>query len=431
MAAQDLAEKQAPKRHMLVFDPAYTYRIMMERDVAVIVTGRDLNGYFDHIWTVHPVAMLLEPEGSPERIGRPIVHELAPRHTLIEGRMGRYGWLRRIPILNFVLAQMDLMRMLMRLVDAKGIRIVRSEEPHYDGLLAYIVARRKKLPLMIGVWGNPGAVRKQTGRPLMPRLFKRVWVEEIVERFVLRRADRVMVQNEDNRRFVLDQGVPRDKTEIFRFGNVIQPHHYVDPALRQDGAADLAEMGVDRREAVMVISRLQDLKLVHHVIQAVKTLAERGRRVVALLVGEGPYQGELEALATQLGVREQILFCGNREQSWLARVIPCVAAVASPLTGRALGEAALGGAPIVAYDIDWHSELIRSGETGELVPYLDHQAMADAIERLLADPDRAAQLGKNLRSRALDLLDPAAADQAQIRAYEALLGGGQILNPPQ
>ena len=38
------------------------------------------------------------------------------------------------------------------------------------------------------------------------------------------------------------------------------------------------------------------------------------------------------------------------------------------LTGRALAEAALGGVPIVAYDIDWHSEAVETGVTGELVP---------------------------------------------------------------
>ena len=406
---------------MLVFDSAYTYQIMIERKVAVIVTGRDLGGYFDHIWTVHPVASLLKP--ASERIGRPVVHELAPGHSVIEGRLGRYPGLAWFPILNFLLAQIDLVRMLLRLAREEGIRIVRTEDPYYNGVLALIVARLRRLPLMIGVWGNPGAVRKQTGQPLMPRLFRRVWAEEIVERFVLRRADLVMAQNEDNRKFVLGRGVALEKTAIFRIGNLLHEAHFVDPAERGDGEADLAALGVGGEQTLLTISRLQELKLVHHVIHAVKTLKDRGRRVVALFVGEGPFRPEMEALAAGLGVTDQVVFCGNREQPWLARVIPAVSAVVSPLTGRAMGEASLGGAPMVAYDIDWHSELVETGETGELVPYLDHRALADAIERLLADPERARRMGANLRRRAMEMLDPAAADRAQIAAYEALLAG--------
>jgi glycosyltransferase involved in cell wall biosynthesis len=412
----------AAKRHMLVFDSAYTYKIMIERKVSAIVTGRDLGGYFDHIWTCHPVASLLEPEGSPERFGRPLIHQLAPRHTLVEGRIGRYPWLAWFGILNFLLAQIDLMRLLLAIIREQDIRIVRAEDAHYNGLLALGVSRFKKLPLMIGVWGNPGAVRKVTGVPIMPRLFRKVWVEELVERFVLRRADRVMAQNEDNRGFVVASGAPREKTEIFRIGNLLHEAHFTDPAARGDGHADLAALGVAGEHTLLTISRLQKLKLVDHVLHAVKTLKDRGRRVVALFVGEGPYRPEMEALAAELGIADQVLFCGNREQLWLARVIPAVSMVVSPLTGRALAEAALGGAPTVAYDIDWHSELVTTGETGELVPYLDHDAMADAIASILDDPERARRMGAALRAKAAEMLDPATADQAQIAAYQALIG---------
>jgi len=40
---------------------------------------------------------------------------------------------------------------------------------------------------------------------------------------------------------------------------------------------------------------------------------------------------------------------------------------------------ALGAAPVVAYDIDWHSDLIESGVTGELVAYKDHVGLADGV----------------------------------------------------
>lgn len=409
------------KPRMLVFDSAYTYKIMVEREVAVLVTGRDLGGYFEHIWTCHPVASLLEPEDSPDRFGRPRAYDLAPGHTVIEGRIGRFPWLDWFRVLNFLFAQIDLMQMLLRIVRQERVRIVRAEDPHYNGLLAWLVSRLRKLPLMIGVWGNPGAIRNVTGVPLTPRLFRKVPVEEAVERFVLRRANIVMAQNEDNRGFIVAAGVPREKTRIFRISNLLHEAHFADPATRGDGRVLLTALGVRGEHTLLTVSRLQELKLVHHVIHAVKTLKDRGRRAVALFVGDGPYRHNMETLAAELGVTDQVLFCGNRPQTWLAQVIPAVTAVVSPLTGLAMGEAALGAAPMVAYDIDWHSELVESGVTGELVPYLDHVAMADAVEWLIDDPARARRMGAALRAKALAMLDPTAAECAQIAVYEELL----------
>ena len=413
-------------REMLVFDAAYTHAIMVERDLFDLVTGRDLDGYFDHVWTVHPVASLVSPEDAPDRIGRPVRHAVSARHTILEGKIGRFRWLNFLPPLNFLLAQWDLLRQLSRLIKERRICVIRAEDPWYNGAFALLLARLHRLPLMIGVWGNPGAVRKQTGQPVLRRLFRKVWPEEVVEGYVLRRASLVMIQNEDNRRFVLSKGVPRERTDIFRIGNLIHRSHFREPSERDDGRPDLAAVGAGGRATLICISRLQDLKLVDHVVRVARILKDRGRDVTVLVVGEGPFRDELAALADDLGVSEQVRLLGNRDQSWLCRVIPRVTAVLSPLTGRALAEAALAGAPIVAYDVDWHSELIETGVTGELVPYLDYVAMAEAVERIIDRPDYAGTIGANARRRALGMMDPAAADRAQIAAYEKLLGPASI-----
>jgi glycosyltransferase involved in cell wall biosynthesis len=410
-----------PKRRMLILDSAYTYDALITRNIATNVTGRDLDGYFDHVWTCHPVASLLLPEHSPDRFGRPVIYPLASKHTVVEGRIGRFRALARFPLLNFALAQLDLLRLLFRIVGQEHVGIVRSEDPLYNGALALIIARLKHLPLAVGVWGNPAVIRKTTGLPLMPRLFKTKGIEERVERFVLRRSDLVMVQNEDNRSFVLSAGVRREKTAIFRLGNLLHADHFVDPAERASGRRDLVALGVGDEPTLLVISRLEKVKLVDDVIKAVAQLKHRGRKVVAIFVGDGTFRAPMAELAHTLGVSDQIILCGNRDQPWLARVIPAVSVVVSPLTGRALGEAALGGAPIVAYDVDWQPEVIRPGETGELVPVGDVTAMAAAIERLLADPVHARRLGLNLREEMAELMDTEVLNRTQREIYESLL----------
>jgi glycosyltransferase involved in cell wall biosynthesis len=418
-------EEGRKRRHMLVFDTAYTYRILVERNIAAIVTGRDHGGWFDHVWTVHPVAGLLEPEDSPARFGRPVVHALAERHTFIEGKFGRFAMLRRFEKLNFALAQAGLLWLLARIAFRNRLQIIRAEEVYFCGVMAWLLARIFRVPLLVGVWGNPRNQREQTGRPLTPRLFRTVREEEAVERFVLKRADRVMIQNEDNRNYVLSLGIPRERTALFRVGNAIERRHFTDPAERPDAAADLAEAGAAGSDTLLVVARLQAVKLIDDVIRAMRILKDRGRPAKLLLAGEGVYRDALVALADELGVADRVLFLGNRDQDWLWRVVPRVTMVVSPVTGRALAEVALAGAPIVAYDIDWQSELVETGVTGELVPYPDHEKMADAIDRFLADPDYARRMGAAVRRRALEMMDPEANDRMQVDVYRALMDSRQ------
>ena len=102
-------------------------------------------------------------------------------------------------------------------------------------------------------------------------------------------------------------------------------------------------------------------------------------------------------------------------------MLPAAAVVVSPHTGRALTEAALAAAPVVAYDVDWQSELIEDCSTGVLVPHGDVAALADGVAALLADADRAKRLGQALRARALDMLDPEALDEHERSEYGKLL----------
>ena len=86
-----------------------------------------------------------------------------------------------------------------------------------------------------------------------------------------------------------------------------------------------------------------------------------------------------------------------------------------------MAEAALGGAPIVAYDIDWHSEAIETGITGELVPYLDISSMTESVEKILNNNQYSKMIGAKARKRMLKLMDPATNNKVLIDLYEKLL----------
>ena len=411
-----------PGFNLLVFDSAYSSVSLRERNLEAFVTCRDLNGFFGHVISINPLAHAELAKTDPCRYGPvQIIREFAPGHTLIEARVERFQWLRKLTILNALLSQLSLLRVLVRVLREVRISVVRGEDPYVNGGYATLVARLLRRPLLIGVWGNPGGMREHTGVPIMSRLFPSVRVEAAWERFILRAADRVIVQNDDNGSYVESCGVPNTSIKRFALGNALSPVHRVPPEDRRDGAPDLQGLGLTQGLSILCVARLNQIKMPDHAILALKELHGRGVHAQLLIVGDGPFRKRLTQLVSELGLSDFVVFCGSKDQEWLSRVIPKVTAVVAPHAGRALAEAALGGAAVVAYDIDWHADLVESGVTGELVSYRDHIGLADALQKVIDDPEYGRRVGIALRDRALRVLNPERVDQEQLSTYRELL----------
>jgi glycosyltransferase involved in cell wall biosynthesis len=409
------------ERKLIVLDSSYSLEAIRSQKLEDSVICRDLDGFFEHVWTVHPFATLVTSEKWTSRFGRAEGHSLTSVHTFIEGKVGRFAWLQRFAPLNFLLGQMSVFANLLRLIRKERISVIRAEGPLYLGLLGWALSRCCGIPLVVRVGGNYDKVYETTGRPLEKRLFYNRRIEKIVERFVFPRADLVAGANQDNLNFALANGARSDFSTLFRYGNLIDKRHFVKPSERTEDHSLLQELGVEPHRFILYIGRLERVK---HPEDVVRVLAEvRGRDcdVTAVLAGDGQLRSELHNLARELGVENQVIFAGNVDQDWLSKVIPLAAAVISPHTGRALSEAALGGVPIVAYDVDWQGELIQTGITGELVPHLDCAGMVNSLERLLKNPEYARAMGYAVRKQIIEMMDPETLNQHERDQYRAVI----------
>ena len=420
--AQDQSAAAAGRTlKLLVLDTSYTLEMIRARGLEHSVTCRDLGGFFEHVWTVHPFATLLTSDDWSPRYGRPVEHTLSSTHTFVEGRIGRYGALARFFLLNFLLSQANLFFSLARLIRKESIAAIRAGDPLYLGVFSWALARWCGIPLVVRVGGNHDKVFATTGRPIQPRLFRHRRIEKMIERFVFKRADLVAGANQDNLNFALTNGARPECSTLFRYGNLIDKQHFVDPASRAAPDKELRGLGLERGTFLMYIGRLEPVKQPDHLVRVLAELRSRGHSIKAVLVGDGQLRGALLELARELGVEEHIVLAGNRDQCWLSEVIPAAAAVLSPHTGRALSEAALAAAPIVAYDVDWQGEIIETDVTGALVPHNDWRQMADAVHRYLVDRPHARLMGNAVRRRALEMLDPEALDRHERQQYLAVI----------
>ena len=409
------------KKKLLVLDTSYTLEMIRDLRLYAPVLARDLNGYFEHVWSVHPLATVIPPKNIHETYGKITTTVFADRHTIMECKVGRFSFLKRIPLLNLSISQICILAALAKLIRKEGIDVIRATDPTYIGLMGFLLSRMYGIPLVIRMTGNFDKIYEVTGKPTLPRLFRRRWIEKIVVRFILKRADLVACANENCREFVIKNGVRKEYTTVFRYGNLIHPAHRVPPCDRPSADLLIKGLRISDTPFVIYIARLEAIKRQDHVLKVIAELKKRGKDIKAVLVGDGSMQNSLSVLAKELSIDKNIIFAGNKDQEWIAAVLPRALAVLSPHSGRALCEAALAGAPIVAYDFEWQSELITAGKTGELVGDGDIKAMADSVIKYFSNPDYAKRMGENVRVKALEMMDPIKLCEHEKNEYDKLL----------
>lgn len=419
---------QKSQRALLVLDASYTLEMIRERGLEASVTCRDLDGFFDRVYSVHPFASMLASPEWTARTGKPVWHRLNDRHTFIEGKVGRFGWLSWLFPFNFLIAQVGLFVTLLKLIRRENVAVIRVGDPLYLGLFGLALRAFTKVPMLIRVNGNNDKVRESTGRPLYPRFFRSIALEQRVERFVLPRADVIAAPNQDNVDFSIRGGARPERCTIFRYGNLLAPEHRTPPAERGLDQALFDRLGIEPGRFMLCIGRLGAVKFPDDAVRVLAAVNTAGHPAQLFFAGDGEMKAELQALADSLGVGDRVVFGGNQDQKALAQLNAHCALVISPLTGRALSESALGGAPIVAYDLDWQGDLVRDGETGALVPFRDVAALGKAAIAMFDDPAKARELGAAARERALAMLDPVALDAHERETY-ARLFAGQLPQP--
>ena len=154
---------------------------------------------------------------------------------------------------------------------------------------------------------------------------------------------------------------------------------------------------------LLSIGRLVPIKGHEYAIRAVAKLRERHPSLRYDIVGEGPQRSELEALVRQLNLtgivnlRGALTGDGVQEALSAAHIfLMCSVEIEGDAEGQglALQEAQACAIPVVATRHGALPEGLLPGKSGLLVPERDAEALAGAIESLLADAERCREMGR-------------------------------------
>lgn len=170
------------------------------------------------------------------------------------------------------------------------------------------------------------------------------------------------------------------------------------------GAAVRQRHALTGRPVVVCVSRLVPRKGQDVLIQAMPAILAKVEQAALLIVGGGPYEKRLRALAQRAGVAKQVVFTGPVPAAELPEHFAAGDVFAMPCRTRRLGmdveglgivflEASATGLPVIAGNSGGAPETVRQEITGLVVNGHDVAVVADKLSGLLADPRRAAAMG--------------------------------------
>lgn len=153
---------------------------------------------------------------------------------------------------------------------------------------------------------------------------------------------------------------------------------------------------------LITVCRLVPAKGLDTLLKACAILREKGTPFVLHIIGDGPIRPELEKMAVELNIYEETIFYGYmlHPEEFMPFFDIFVLPSRAEAFGSVFAEAALCLLALVGTNVGGIAEQIEDGRNGLLVPPDDSQALASALEKLIADPSFRYNLARSAQERA-------------------------------
>ncbi len=212
----------------------------------------------------------------------------------------------------------------------------------------------------------------------------------------------VVAVSEAVKQHLCTQGLDKRKIRVVHNGVDLERFH---PASLFD--AKLA-LGFDPTAPIIgIFGRLSEEKGQRVALEAMFLLLKEFPKTLLIIVGDGPDLEELQVCIDALGIRGSVEFAGFAFDIRPILFACDVVLVPSLKEGFGLAavEAMAAGKPVVASSVGGLPEIVKHDETGFLVEPNNPSVLAEALARLIGDPQLAQQMGQHGRERAEKFFD--------------------------
>jgi PEP-CTERM/exosortase A-associated glycosyltransferase len=286
---------------------------------------------------------------------------------------------------------------------AKAVKpdILHAHSPALNAIAALRVGRKLGIPVVyeIRAFWEDAAVDHGTSSEWGVRYH----LTRAMETYALRRVDAITTICEGLRSDIVARGISQSKVTVIPNAVNIE-----DFKLGETPDPQLARtLGLDGKVMIGFIGSFYAYEGLNILLRALPAMLLKKPDIRVLLVGGGPQENELKALASELGVQDKVVFTGRVPHQEVQRYYNLIDVLVYPRLQMRLTdlvtplkplEAMAQGRLVVASDVGGHLELIEDGKTGVLFGAGNPQALAEKLLGLLAAPERWTTLRRAARS---------------------------------
>ena len=285
--------------------------------------------------------------------------------------------------------------------------LIHFHAPNFWGA-ALVVLLKPRIPLLVTHHADV------EGRKLLRMLLLPLY------KLILSRAVKVTVSSLKNYRLSRDLRCNNDKVVEIPFG--LRPSSYERterPDDVQDDAARLVVFGFCGR-----LVWYKGLEILLEAFQRVEGGA-------LWIIGDGPLREKMEALARELGLEDRVTFHGRVSDERKIELIKAMDVFVLPSThitetfGISQMEAQMCGVPCISSNLPTGvSDVVDPNVTGILVEPGNVEDLAQAMQRMLSEPDFRSRCGREARTRAVRLFSESTFQRRYLKLVTAIMEDG-------
>ncbi len=261
--------------------------------------------------------------------------------------------------------------------------------------VTFIISRlfKKKFILWTGIWMRIGTLFHRFIFPFLLHIYKN--------------SDAIVVYGDHVKSYLISEGVIPGK--IFIASHAIDNAQYDTVISDEEKQLLLASLKIDKqKKIVLFIGRFVEEKGLDYLLDAFSSL--KNEDLILLLVGSGSDKELILNKIITLNITEKVLvldYVPPKDTplyysiSWIY-ILPSVTTISfKEPWGLVVNEAFNQGLPVIATDAVGAAAggLVEDGINGFIVPERNSQALANAMQKILDDPDLREKMSQNARQK--------------------------------
>jgi len=284
------------------------------------------------------------------------------------------------------------LRILNRVIKERAIHLIQTHDARSDviGLLLSKVNRKPMVAFAHG-WLNWSSS------------FSKERLYAALEMQAVKYGQKVIVASKFMEHDLRGRGIPKSRIYHIPYGIDIDRFH---PNLDGQAVREALQIAADAT-LIGTVGRFHPWKGQKYFIDAARIVIQKFPRARFLIVGDAAfgeharYGDRLKSFAADLGLADQLLFLGSRND--IPQVMNALDIFVLPSLREPFGivaiEAQACGKPVIATQVGGIPETLRNGETGFLIQPAESRKLAEAIINLLENKTKMRQMGMAGRKR--------------------------------